>query len=97
MEIKLLQAVLDTEKRTLDMSTDIGDVSDLREYMDTIILAFARTGHDGVLIRMIVEILAALELTTHYDFEEQLALLSELSRRWRPVAGELDARISGKV
>ena len=95
MELKLLEIIYDPEALALRVESQVRDVSALNGLLGRFVTALSASDRGGSSARTVLELFAAMELATHYDQEEQIAFLSDLSRSFRPAVERIDSWLGG--
>lgn len=95
MQLKLLEITYDTSTSEVKLSSQVKDPSSLKGLVAPFVRSLAASDREGVSVRVLLELFSAMEMATHFDHEQQLAFVADLSRSFRPAVEDIDSWLKG--
>ena len=91
MKLKLLEITYDSASAQIKVESQVRDVSSLNGLLGRFVAALMEADRENLTSRAVLELFAAMEIATHYDQEEQIVFLADLSRSFRPAVEQIDS------
>ena len=95
MELKLLEITYDTSTSEVKLFSQVSDPSSLKGLLAPFVRALAAADREGLNLRVLLELFSAMEMATHFNHEQELAFVADLSRSFRPAVEGIDSWLKG--